>query len=112
MKIIEYSSNNSGGDWWLKKEDWLALEKAGWVVVTWEFEYTNEWWFKKDENWFPVFEKWWEKGINWLWAYATCAYRKWLTMEQAKEEFENITWQYPEEEWCPCCGQPHSFNEL
>ncbi len=28
-KKIEYSSNNSGGDWWLKDEDWFALEKAG-----------------------------------------------------------------------------------
>ena len=29
---IEYSSNNSGGSWWLKDEDWKALEAAGWWV--------------------------------------------------------------------------------
>ena len=22
---VEYSSNNSGGEWWLADEDWLAL---------------------------------------------------------------------------------------
>jgi hypothetical protein len=31
MKII-YSSNNSGGRWWLKDDDWYALEAAGWIV--------------------------------------------------------------------------------
>lgn len=35
---IEYDSNNSGGSFWLKDEDWKALEDAGWhvnwVVVT------------------------------------------------------------------------------
>jgi len=30
---VEYSSNNSGGAWWLKDEDWKALEAAGWKVV-------------------------------------------------------------------------------
>lgn len=29
---VDYTSNNSGGGWWLNDEDWLALEKAGWDV--------------------------------------------------------------------------------
>jgi hypothetical protein len=29
---VEYSSNNSGGYWWLKDKDWQALEDAGWYV--------------------------------------------------------------------------------
>ena len=29
---VEYESNNSGGSWWLKDEDWIAMEKAGWDV--------------------------------------------------------------------------------
>lgn len=32
MSYVEYDSNNSGGRWWLKDEDWFALEKAGWKV--------------------------------------------------------------------------------
>ena len=31
--MVEYSSNNSGGGWWLKDKDWFALEKAGWTVA-------------------------------------------------------------------------------
>lgn len=27
-----YDSNNSGGSWWLKDEDWVSLEDAGWIV--------------------------------------------------------------------------------
>jgi hypothetical protein len=30
---VEYRSNNSGGSWWLKDEDWKALEAAGWKVI-------------------------------------------------------------------------------
>jgi hypothetical protein len=29
---IEYGSNNSGGSFWLKDEDWKALAEAGWTV--------------------------------------------------------------------------------
>jgi hypothetical protein len=36
---IEYSSNNSGGSWWLSDDDWKKLEDAGWVV-----EWENERW--------------------------------------------------------------------
>ena len=30
--IVEYESNNSGGDWWLSDNDWLTLARAGWMV--------------------------------------------------------------------------------
>ena len=36
---VEYSSNNSGGSWWLKDEDWKALEAAGWKVVWASLDY-------------------------------------------------------------------------
>lgn len=29
---VEYSSNNSGGGWWLTDKHWQKLEKAGWEV--------------------------------------------------------------------------------
>ena len=29
---VEYSSNNSGGSWWLSDDDWRKLEKAGWEI--------------------------------------------------------------------------------
>lgn len=30
---VQYSSNNSGGDWWLSDADWIGLADAGWEVV-------------------------------------------------------------------------------
>jgi len=29
---VEYSSNNSGGSWWVDDVGWYALEKAGWII--------------------------------------------------------------------------------
>lgn len=41
--FISYDSNNSGGRWWLKDEDWKALEDAGWhvdwIIVTHKTKY-------------------------------------------------------------------------
>ena len=83
MKIT-YSSNNSGGGWWLTDEDWYALENAGWVV------------------------EWRER---WLGALATEAYREGLTLSEAVAEWESITGGNALDSGCDCCGQPHYFYE-
>lgn len=85
LPVIEYSSNNSGGDWWLDDEDWYALESAGWDV---------EW-----------------KGDRWLGALATRATREGLSREAAIAEWESVTGQNADSEGCDCCGQPHYFSE-
>ena len=93
---INYSSNNSGGDWWLKDQDWKALEAAGWKV---------EW--KKDQNDFggrPY------KDGRWLGALATKASKQFDSPASAMREFERITGQTVSDEGCNCCGAPHSFN--
>lgn len=38
MVTVEYSSNNSGGSFWLNDKDWKALEKAGWSEKIIEIE--------------------------------------------------------------------------
>jgi hypothetical protein len=85
MKTIVYSSNNSGGSFWLKDEDWQKLEDAGWTV---------EW---KDERW--------------LGTLATEAKKEFRSMRLAIKEFEAITGQDADDEGCNCCGQPHNFYE-
>ena len=95
MKIT-YSSNNSGGDWWLTDKDWYALENAGWVVD----------WVKDNE-----YHQKWGRSERWLGALATRAYREGLSYSEAVEEWETITGQSAYSEGCPCCGQPHSFYE-
>lgn len=92
---VRYSSNNSGGHWWLKDEDWLNLEKAGWEVR----------WFKTDQ----FHQDWHPSEDRFLGALAQEAVRRNTTMSEAIAEWSRITGQDPEEEGCPCCGQPHSF---
>lgn len=83
---IEYSSNNSGGDWWLSDDDWKALEAAGWVI---------EW-----------------KPERWLDALATSATREGLSMDDAIAEFEKVTGQDANATGCECCGEPHYFFKV
>jgi hypothetical protein len=81
--IIEYDSNNSGGDWWLTDEDWKNLEKGGWKVE-------------------------WEEFLG---AKAHKASLECRSLKEAIKSFEKITGQDTEEEGCECCGPPHYFSE-
>lgn len=89
---IVYDSNNSGGSWWLKDQDWFNLEKAGWTVD----------WFKNNPSY---------KSERWLGGLASGAYKENISLKKAIEEFEDITNQSVYEEGCECCGQPHNFYE-
>jgi len=82
---VTYSSNNSGGSWWLTDENWEALEAAGWRVR-------------------------WRMG-RWLGALATEAYREAPSVEHAKAEWTDIVGMDPDAEGCRCCGEPHWFRE-
>lgn len=79
---VQYSTNNSGGYYWLSKKDWLALESAGWIV-------------DKNDIFMGVYHK---------------AYRQARSIHHAVTEFANVTGQDPHAEGCNCCGQPHYFN--
>lgn len=92
---VKYSSNNSGGFWWLKDEDWFNLEANGWTVE----------WMRDNPNYRAG-----EDG-RYLGALAWYAYKEFPTIEMAEAEFEWITGQDPLEEGCYCCGQPHNFYE-
>jgi hypothetical protein len=96
MTTVEYSSNNSGGSWWLKDDDWKNLEAAGWKV---------DWYEGKDDGWGSY------KGGRFLGALASSATREGLTMGQAIREWESITGQSSNALGCGCCGAPHSFSD-
>jgi hypothetical protein len=81
MKVT-YSSNNSGGNWWLNKEQWEKLKAAGWDISR------------------PS-----------LGAIATDAEKEFNSIEEAIDEFMAITGEDPYAEGCECCGPPHSFYE-
>ena len=85
MKIT-YSSNNSGGHWWLKDKDWKNLERAGWDVE-------------------------WEKEGRFLGALPHRASKDFASVEEAISEWESVVGQSATEEGCPCCGPPHEFYD-
>jgi len=93
---VSYSSNNSGGRWWLEDADWKALEAASWDV---------EW--KKDKV----------GGLGgadedgrWLGALATEASKDFETMREGVEEWESVVGSDASNEGCNCCGPPHYFS--
>lgn len=97
---VEYSSNNSGGHWWLKDEDWKALEKAGWEV-----------------DWYKESPKKGKKSLfdypdgRFLGALASHATRRGLGLRAAADEFESVTGACATDAGCSCCGPPHHFSE-
>lgn len=94
---IEYSSNNSGGDWWLTDQNWKDLERAGWEVD----------WISDEKD--TVFND--VGGERFLGALATRARRHGVSLRVAKAEFEDVTGEDPDAGGCDCCGQPHYFGE-
>lgn len=97
MVKVEYSSNNSGGHWWLKDEDWYALEKAGWKV---------DWYKDKTDGLFSSMQK----SGRFLGALAANASKDFETPDEGLREWENITGRDPWAMGCSCCGRPHNFN--
>ncbi len=90
---VRYSSNNSGGSWWLDDVDWRALEAAGWEVE----------WVRNDP---------YHNGAErWLGRLATSAKRRGLDYDAAIAEFERVTGQNAHANGCDCCGPPHNFYE-
>lgn len=87
MIHVTYTSNNSGGHWWLSDKDWRDLEAAGWTLKP---PYGGQ--------------------ERWLGAIATEASKDFPTMREAVEEFEAITGQDASAEGCNCCGPPHYFS--
>lgn len=95
---VEYSSNNSGGGWWLEDEAWHSLEKEGWEVQ----------WVKDDKD--SLFAS---DDDRFLGALAT---RASYEIDSAGD-FEDVIWMWadatggnPMDLGCNCCGPPHSFT--
>lgn len=94
---VEYSSNNSGGSWWLTDEDWKNLEAAGWEV---------DWYANRKDS----FTKRDHPDGRFLGALASSAKRYGVSLRMAIAEWEDITGEYSNDLGCSCCGTPHSFT--
>lgn len=104
MKIpVEYSTNNSGGSYWLKNKDWKALANAGWKIFGFDnFVYENGN-HKPDKDGLPT-----RKGK--VPVQGQYAFKKFNNIQEALAEFEKLTGQDVTAEGCNCCGPPHSFT--
>lgn len=127
MVCVEYSSNNSGGRWWLSDKDWRALEDAGWEVY-WGGSYychsTSPFNRKpagKPEPCEPrkcqghrrcdnLEETLVVPNGRWLGAAARNASKEFANPKEAILEFERVTKQRASDEGCNCCGPPHTFS--
>lgn len=125
MGYVEYSSNNSGGSWWLTDQNWHDLEAAGWIVV-WNWlstKYDGSGGYALGDNGVPVLVKASESGSlfsgteqdkvgsRFLGALATSAFRAGMTLREAADEWEDVTGQTATDAGCACCGQPHNFTQ-
>ena len=123
---VEYSANNSGGSWWLKDEDWRALERAGWKVAwaTLENLYDDSGEYVYDTDGMPKLvppgqgnskfaslSATLNKGGRYMGALAKTAYRVGLSLREAAAEFDRVTSCTSTDAGCACCGQPHYFTE-
>jgi len=131
---VEYSSNNSGGSWWLTNDHWLALEKAGWTVV-WgghdfchdTFRYGAEkkvapdicpqeerdgrsWNTCEGHQRFSSLDEALAEGYEWLGSQAQEAWGEFPSLKDAIESWEAATGLDASENGCGCCGPPHSFS--
>lgn len=105
MVPVEYTTNNSGGSYWLSRKDWEALQEAGWVVLDWDNTvYTESGNYKPDENGLPELKC--PANLD----NAHYAYKNFESIRDALKEFEALTGQDVTSEGCNCCGPPHSFT--
>ncbi len=129
MTRVEYSSNNSGGSWWLTDADWKALEDAGWTVV-WggqDFCHSKFGAFLSRENRAPNtcaeeeckghrrYQSYAEAIASgddgrWLGALAKEASKDFPSLADAIREWEQLTGKEASDNGCSCCGPPHSFS--
>ena len=115
MIKVEYSSNNSGGSWWLEDKDWVALYDAGWQLRRnyGDCKYTNGGKATPDDdlyNWSLDPNKAIEDDSRWLGAICKEARKDFASMREAVEEWENLTGGNAADEGCNCCGEPHYFS--
>jgi hypothetical protein len=89
---VSYSSNNSGGSWWLNDENWRALEAAGWEVE----------WVKEGDMMV--------RDGRFLGALATKATVQADSVSDAIREWERVTGEDAGAVGCNCCSQPHNFS--
>ena len=120
---VEYTTNNSGGGWWLSDADWQALETSGWKIQWGRLDWCSKYRLK-EENICPElgacpghgrvesFEQVGEKNRFLGAAAVSATLDNVRSIEEAKRSWENSIWRSSDDEGCECCGPPHYFSEV
>jgi len=120
--LIEYRSNNSGGNWWLSDKNWQDLEAAGWYV-----EWGGKFFCASSYEKIPEGKEDCGLGekcpghrkaendeeaedMRWLGCLAHTATKEFVDVKEGLQEFERITGLDISDEGCNCCGAPHTFS--
>lgn len=99
MITVEYSSNNSGGSFWLSDDDWLALHNAGW-----ELRDNRDYSWGLDPHTLKDEDRYFGSEIT------TGARKSFETFREAVDEWESLTGENAGAQGCNCCGPPHNFS--
>lgn len=98
--IYEFSENNSGGSWWLSREQYDALKDAGWYLDEEKAELY-------DANKFTSLST---KDVPWSWRHAFRYEAN--SLQDAVESWESATGADFFAEGCNCCGSPFSISSV
>src|SRR5574343_270648 len=98
VDTYRFSENNSGGSWWLTKEDYEALFEAGWIQPEPE---------EKDS---PIrrLSQLLSGGVPYEWRHNVTG--KFASIRDAVQSFEKATGKDFFEKGCNCCGAPFSIS--
>ena len=128
---VKYTSNNSGGGWWLNDQNWIDLERSGWLVVWGEITFcckeprARTAFFTAPKRLcagtlalgqcyghatYQSYEEIVMHGSRYLGALATVAYYRCFDLDEGIVAWRAVTGQYPDAEGCTCCGEPHLFT--
>lgn len=109
--LVEYSTNNSGGSFWLTEKEWKNLEDHGWKLFNHDDHIYESGNYKYDEHGLPMRKEPRAKDSIFK-QYAHYAFKHFPSVEDAEREFEELTEQHVNDEGCECCGKPHYFHEV
>ncbi len=97
MKRYVFEENNSGGHWWLKREDYDKLLANGWTCNIPDTD--------------PRAKKPWHEGDDVLYGERKYTSKEFSTIKDAVEDWQRITGRNFWEQGCNCCGAPYEIHD-
>ena len=101
MKTYTFSENNSGGSWWLSRENYDALMEKGWKYEPSEYDI-------KQNHDTQSFMNSQTDNVPYGWRHGLTG--EFESIREAVESFELATGKDFFDQGCNCCGAPFSIS--